>query len=61
MTIYTNLFPIHDSCDDYIPEKEGRYIITGTTKDAFYIVVNIYNGADALIAKSYFEKEFKAI
>lgn len=58
MTIYTNLLPITDECNDYIPAKEGRYIIVKTRGDMVYLM-NINNGAQGAIAKDYFEKEFE--
>ena len=58
MTTYTNLHAIHDECDDYISAKEGHYIITKVRGDVVY-VMNIDNGAQGLIAKEYFDKEFE--
>ena len=58
MTTYKNLLPILDECNDYIPAKEGRYIIVKTSNDMVDLM-NINNGAQGVIAKDYFEKEFE--
>lgn len=53
-----NLVPILDECNDYIPTKEGRYVIIKTRGDMVYLM-NIDSGAQGVIAKDYFEKEFE--
>lgn len=58
MTTYTNLLPIIDECNDFIPAKEGRYIIIKTRGNMVY-VMDINSGAQGTIAKDYFEKEFE--
>ena len=58
MTTYTNLLPIIDECNDFIPTKEGRYIIVKTRGNMVYIM-NINSGAQSAISKDYFEKEFE--
>ncbi len=58
MITYTNLLPVTDECNDYIPVKEGRYIIVKTRGDMVYLM-NINNGAQGVIAKDYFKKEFE--
>lgn len=58
MTTYMNLVPILDECNDYIPTKEGRYVIIKTRGDMVYLM-NIDSGAQGAIVKDYFEKEFE--
>lgn len=53
-----NLLPIIDECNDYIPTKEGRYVIIKTHGDMIYLM-NIDSDAQGAIAKDYFEKEFE--
>jgi hypothetical protein len=58
MITYMNLLPIIDECNDYIPTKEGRYIIVQTHGNIVYLM-NINSGAQGAIAKEYFDKEFE--
>lgn len=58
ITYYTNLLPIIDECNDYIPVKEGRYFIVKTRNNMIHLM-NADNGAQAVIRKDYFEKEFE--
>jgi hypothetical protein len=57
-TFYTNLLPIIDECNDYIPIKEGRYFIVTIRVNMIHIM-NVNNGAQAVIRKDYFEKDFE--
>ena len=58
MTTYMNLLPIIDECNDYVPTKEGRYVVIRTRGNMVY-VMNINSGAQSAIAKECFEKEFE--
>lgn len=58
MTTYMNLHPIIDECNDYVPAKEGCYIIVKIRNNMVHIM-NVNNGAQGVIAKDYFEKEFE--
>lgn len=58
ITYYTNLLPIHDECGDHIPAKEGRYFIVKTRNNMIHLM-NVNNGAQGVIRKDYFEKEFE--
>lgn len=58
ITFYTNLHPIIDECNDYILVKEGRYFIVKTHNNMIHLM-NTDNGAQAVIRKDYFEKEFE--
>lgn len=57
ITYYTNLLPIIDECNDYILAKEGRYFIVKTRNNMIHLM-NVNNGAQGVIRKDYFEKEF---
>lgn len=57
-TYYTNLFPIIDECNDHIPAKEGRYFIVQIRNNMVHLM-NVNNGAQGVIRKDYFEKEFE--
>lgn len=58
MTTYMNLLPITDECNDYIPAKEGRYFIVQIRNNMVHLM-NVNNGAQGVIRKDYFEKEFE--
>lgn len=58
MTFYTNLLPIIDECNDYIPAKEGCYFIVKTRNNMIHLM-NVDNGAQGVVRKDYFEKEFE--
>lgn len=57
-TFYTNLLPIIDECNDYIPVKEGRYFIVKIRNNMIHLM-NANNGAQSVKRKDYFEKEFE--
>lgn len=57
-TFYTNLLPIIDECNDYIPVKEGRYFIVKIRNNIIHLM-NANNGAQSVKRKDHFEKEFE--